>query len=495
MKLLSIPIKIALFVLLTLLVSSCDYHSVTKPGGDSIDAYSKHLDETIPGLMKQYGIPAIAIAVIHSGEMAWSGTYGYTDSVKPQKIQINSIFRVESISKSLTAWGVMRLVEKGHIDLDKPLQQYMKNWQIPSSNYDMKAITVRKLLSHNAGLPLGTIGESMEFSPDEKMPSLRETLSQEFRLVREPGSGFAYSNVGFNLLELLIEEVTGKPFSDYMTEEILQPLNMVQSSFIWQESLRSLLLTGHDLHGNPVAAYVYPAHGAGGLLAPVEDIARFVEAEMTNAYFVNHGVLSEKSIRQLHTPQVDIPGIFGLVADAYGLGHFIEQLPDVQRAVWHGGQGHGWMSHYHVVPESGDGIVILTNSQRSWPLFAHVLADWASWSGIGSVKMGRIVYGNTALRALTGVVLIVVLWQFFRLVRGLRSGNRRWAPLSVFSTSKRLSQMVIGLVMMVLLAWNVLKPYSIVSAIFPGVAELASAALLTLAVMMILSALLPYDRG
>ncbi len=485
--------RIALFVLLTQFVSSCGYHPVAKPG-DSINAYSKYLDEAVPELMKQYDVPGVAIAVIHGGALVWSGTYGYADPVKHKKIQLDSVFRVESISKSLTAWGVMRLVKKGRIDLDRPLQQYLKNWRLPSSNYALKAITARRLLSHNAGLPLGAIGDAMEYPPGEEIPTLRETLSQEFRLVSEPGSGFAYSNVGFNLLELLIEEVTGQSFSDYMAEEILRPLGMVQSSFKWQESLRVLLPTGHDLRGNPVAAYVYPVHGAGGLLATVEDIARFVEAEMMGSNFVDHGVLSERAIRQLHTPQVDIPGVLGLVADAYGLGHFVEQLPDGRWAVWHGGQGHGWMSHYHVVPESGDGIVILTNSQRSWPLFAKVLTDWASWSGVGSVKMGRISYGITALRALTGMVLLVILWQVFRLVRGLRSGNLHWAPLLVFFTFKRSSQMATGLVMVMLLAWSALKPYSIVSAVFPSVADLASVALLVLAVMMILTALLSYDR-
>ncbi len=67
-----------------------------------------------------------------------------------------------------------------------------------------------------------------------------------------------------------------------------------------------------------------------------------------------------------------IPGLFGFAADAYGFRHFIETLPDRRRAVWHGGQGHGWMTHFHAIPESGDGIVILTNSQRSWPFMSRV---------------------------------------------------------------------------------------------------------------------------
>ena len=478
-----------IFIWLVLLISVGNNFLLAK-SNTSIEAFRSYLDETVPSLMAQYEIPGVAIAVIRGGELTWSGAYGYNNLALRQKTQISSIFRVESISKSLTSWGVMRLVEKNQIDLDKPLQQYLKNWQFPSSGYNLKAITVRQLLSHNSGLFLGTIGPGMEYTPGAELPPLREVMSQEVQLIQKPGSGFNYSNAGFNLLELLIEEVTGLSFADYMNGEILRPLGMMRSGFELNKSLEPLVPTGYDLHGQPVAAYVYPTHGAGGLLSPVEDIAQFVIAEMTGKYFVDHGVLSEMTIRQLHEPQIDVSGVFGFVADAYGLGHFIEQLPDGRRAVWHGGQGHGWMSHFHIVPESGNGIVILTNSQRSWPLFAHVLIDWAQWSGIGSVKMGKIVYAGITLRVLISVLLLIILWQFFRFVRSIRNGNCRWSPLSVFSNYRRMLQLFSGLVIILALTWNMTNSYSIVSAVFPDLAELFETSILTLSAMMIVSAMM-----
>ena len=100
---------------------------------------------------------------------------------------------------------------------------------------------------------------------------------------------------------------------------------------------------GYENDGTPVDPYVYPVKGSGGLLATVEDIARFAAAEMTGEYYGPPAdrVLSMESIRALHTPQVEIPGIFGVVVDSYGFGHFSETLPDGRRALWHGGQGHG----------------------------------------------------------------------------------------------------------------------------------------------------------
>ncbi len=269
----------------------------------------------------------------------------------------------------------MKLVESGLVNLDQPVQQYLRDWQFSESNHSEAGITIRRLLSHIAGLPLGTIG--VRYAPDDDIPSLRESLSQEARLIQEPGSSFLYSNVGYHVLELLVEEVTGRDFAEYMAQEVLRPLGMTTASFSWNEALRPQVPTAYDLQGTPIPIYVYPEKASGGLLAPVEDVARFVTAAMTGSPNAAYPVLARNSIRSLYTPEVEHPGIYSVVADAYGFGHFLEEMPEKQQAVWHGGQGTGWMTHFHAVPESGDGIVILTNSQRSWPLISQVLSDWA----------------------------------------------------------------------------------------------------------------------
>jgi hypothetical protein len=323
------------------------------------------------------------------------------------------------------------------------------------------------------------------------MPSLRDYLAREVRVTREPGAGFAYSNVGFNLLELLIEEVTGRDFATYMAEEVLMPLGMRHSRFTWNETLLPSMPTGYELQGTPVPPYVYPASASGGLFAPVEDIARFLRAGMTGPYYADYGVLERERIRALHTPQVEVLGLFGLVADGYGLGHFVEILPDGQRAVWHGGQGHGWMTHYHMVPESGTGIVILANSERSWPLMARVLDDWARWSGVGVVKFGRIVHATTALWGLIGLAGLALLVQAYRLVHGWRSGRRHWAVRSSTSRIMRGLQTALGIGIIIALAWSVLQPYLFVTSIFPRAAPWAGLVAFVWALVLLLSALLP----
>ncbi len=207
----------------------------------------------------------------------------------------------------------------------------------------------------------------------------------------------------------------------------------------------------------------------------------------SNAY----GYADIQTGQQLYTPQVDIPGLSGAVADSYGLGHFIEKLPNGRQAVWHGGQGHGWMTHFHLIPASGDGIVILTNSQRSWPLIAQVLRDWSTWSGIGPVKFSRITYAVTGLQIVVGLIMLASLWQFYRLAAGLLSGSRRFAPLSIAHRRARLILAVLGVGIMAALTWRVRQPYLMVSSLFPTIASRAGLSLLGLAIVLLLLALFP----
>lgn len=442
--------------------------------------------------MEQYDIPGVSMALVRDGMPAWTQAYGVGSRKDGRPMKTNAIFRVESLSKPVTAWGVLRLVEQGRVDLDAPVEQYLGEWELPESRYEEREITVRRLLSNSAGVALGTVGE--EYRPQSDVPSLRTYLSREVRLAYKPGSEFLYSNAGFNLLELLVEEVTGRGFAAYMADEVLAPLGMKSASFTWEEAWASAVPTGYDLGGTAVPSYVYPGKASGGLFASVEDIARFVTAGMTGPYDSAPGVLSQDGLRQLYTPQVAISGIFGVVADAYGFGHFIERLPTGQKAVWHGGQGHGWMTHFHSVPEAGEGIVILTNSQRSWPLMAEVLNDWARWNGFGSVKMGRIAGGRTLMWGLVSMLALLSLGLLYRLGRGVRRGTRKWAPLSRVAWKSRLGQAALGLGGIALLIWGVAQPYLMVAAVFPTTVGWAGASLLALSVLLILSASLPYDK-
>lgn len=466
-------------------------HSSPPVPQDSVAEFSAYFDKRIPQLLEKYGIPGASIALVRNGQLVWTNAYGYADLKQQRVMRPDAICRVESISKSVTAWGVMRLVEQGRFELDAPIRYYLHSRKLPQTAFDPDKITIRRLLSGNAGLPLGAIGEVVEYPPQGPTPTLRDYLNQEVRLIREPGSGFMYSNVGFNLLELLIEEASGRDFATYMAEEVLRPLEMTRASFAWDSSFSAAIPMGYEIDGTAVSPYVYPAKASGGLLAAAEDIGRFICAEMTGSFRSDLGVLKLERIRQMHEPQVVIPGLFGLVSESYGFGHFIETLSDGRKAVWHGGQGHGWMTHFHAIPERGEGIVILTNSQRSWPFLAQVLTDWSRWLGIEPVKMGRIIYATRVLWGIIGLVLLISLWLAYRLAAELLSGKLHFHPMSPASRGTRWIQFTLGLLGIGGIAWSATQPYLFVSSIFPTAAAWAGGSVVLLSLLLVIRSLFP----
>lgn len=454
-------------------------------------AFTSHLDIDVPELMTRYGVPGVAVALIENGNPVWSAGYGYADVQARTPMTEDTICRAESISKAVTAWGVMRLVEQQRLDPGEPVETYLDEWELPESSYREADVTVAHLLSHLSGFPLGTIGPPTEYAPGGPTPPFQEFVLSEASLVQEPGTGFIYSDVGFNLLQLVVEEVTGEAFDSYMRREVLVPLGMTDSDYEWRASYAPRIATGYEIDGTAVGPYVYPAAASGGLLADVDDIARFVAAGMLPSEGQRSKVLSTATLREMYAPRAEIPGIYGFVADAYGYGHFLETLPDGRRAVWHGGQGHGWMTHFHSIPESGDGIVLLTNSQRSWPFIAAVLSSWAHWTGAERVSFGIIRPATVAFWGVIAAVGIAAVLQGCRLVRGVLAGVRKWEPLPRARRLLRVVQLVSGVALVAFVVRRVSLPYVDEAAIFPAAAPWAALAFFALGAILIASALVP----
>lgn len=276
-----------------------------------------------------------------------------------------------------------------------------------------------------------------------------------------------------------------------MRAEVLTPLGMEHASFVWSEDFDPPVPNGYDLNGAPIPVYVYPDKAAGGLFARVEDIAKFVSAGMTRFNDAGRRALDPATIEQLYSPVVERPGVYHLAFDAYGLGHFIEWLPSGQKAVSHGGQGSGWMTHFHAVPETGDAIILLTNSQRSWPFFGYLLNDWATWRGFGAVGMGKIVLGTRILWVVIGLLLGLSTWQVWRLIRGLIAGDRRLAPLARSGRFLRLWQGCLVLFLIFILWWTANQDYLFIASVFPVAYGWLGIATACLAGALLLLVLLP----
>ncbi len=428
-------------------------------------SFPDHLNSQVPVIMKQYEIPGTVIALITDGRIAWQKAYGYADTSTKRKMETGSVCMAHSISKSVTAWGVMKLIQDGKIDPDKPVAAYLKKSRLPDSDPRLKSITTKQLLSNSSGLGLGTIG--VHYEPGEKRPGLAESLFPELETEAEPDTTFIYSNLGFNLLELLVEEVTGQDFGTYMEENVLKPLGMTHSGFNYTSKQFPHVPMGYTLGGKPVPVYLYAGKASGGLFATAGDIARFVTAGMSCCNTRGRAVLQKESIDRLYHQQIKISGLFSLVFKSYGYGHFIEILPNGMKAVSHGGQGLGWMTHFHFVPETGDGIVILTNSQRSWPMFSRILDSWSNHYLKTSVGMGMISQAQVILRVFLGVIIILSLYLISRMAVLVRKQERSFDLSFSKITRARITALTLSASVYGILIWSLIQDYLFITSIFP----------------------------
>ena len=432
------------------------------------------MDKEITKLMKNYKIPGVSIAMIENGEIVSIKAYGYSKYDSKIKMDETTICRTQSISKSITAWGVMALVESGQIDLDNPVIDYLDEDDLPSFKNDLKKITIGQLLSNSSGLSTGTVG--IHYDPSKNIPTLRENLTKEIKFIEKPNKNFIYSNTGFNLLELIIENVTGEDFNNYMTREILIPLQMTTSTYEMTDEILKQLPYGYDLKNQEVLPYVYPEKASGGLYSNVGDLAQFLSVEMINDN--KNEVLSEEMIKLMQSPIVKTSGIYNLVADDYGLGHFIEYFDD-KKAVFHGGQGHGWMTHYHLVPADGNGIVILTNSQRSWPFISYILTHWSQQYGY-DLKMSRILLGINILKI---IVFLIFSYSICQLINIFRNKKKKDLEKKSF---KNIIKMIFPTIILLLLLWSLNLDYIFIASVFPKMYQWLRISLLFLSITMIL---------
>ncbi|MBA7470742.1 hypothetical protein ES707_06029 [subsurface metagenome] len=205
---------------------------------------------------------------------------------------------------------------------------------------------------------------------------------------------------------------------------------------------------------------------------------------------MRQGVPEPDSVVMMFSPAVETDGLmWRLSADGYGLGHALEILPDGRRLVSHGGQNSGWISHYALVPESGEGIVVLTNSERSFLLIARILADWARWQGLGGVKPSQALLGTAVvIRSVAISLLLVSLTLGGCLAFGLAAGNRGFSLKFRDSRFPRVVQIVLVFILL-RAGWGITRLG--LMELFPVLSVWLFVSLLTCAPVLLLIALFP----
>ena len=335
---------------------------------------------TLAERMRHYAVPAVGVAVIDGFEVAWAEAFGEVRAGGGERATADTLFHAGSIAKPFSAAAALTLVEAGRLDLDADVNESLRSWRIPESQFTRREkVTVRRLLSHSAGIRDGfTNRSSGDRVPDYFRPAgegasvtLEELLDAApgvdvdgaTRVGAVPGSEYSYANADYAILELLVEDVTGERYAPFMARTVLQPLGLASSTYEQPlpPGLRARAAVEHDLRGRPVEGdrLHIPMLAAGGLWTTPRDLAAFA-VEIVRAWNgESEALLSRDMARRMLTRQIEIPE--SPLADAAGLGF---ELAGEGRGFYIAHTGGTWGSTavLWAFPETGQGVAVMTNS-------------------------------------------------------------------------------------------------------------------------------------
>ena len=372
------------------------------PADSSADA----VDDVIRAEMRKRQIPGLSLAIIDHGQIVKAKGYGVTERGEESPVTPSTLFQAGSISKPVSAMGALRLVEQGKLELDQDVNARLVTWKVPENEFTKeKKVCLRGLLSHTAGLtvhgfpgysvdgPVATLVQVLDGAKPANTPPIRVDIA--------PGSRWRYSGGGYSVMQQLVIDVTGKPFPLFMSEAVLEPLGMKESTFeqpLPAEKAR-LTASGHDSDRSVVKGrwHIYPEMAAAGLWTTASDLARFAIGLQQAATGRSAQVLSQQMARRMLTEE----------KDGYGLGVGVEGTGTALR-FGHGGRDAGFDARLTAFAETGQGAVIMINindNSRMMSRILDVVAREYRWPGHSTFSpSGRPVaqIGEAKLKARTG---------------------------------------------------------------------------------------------
>lgn len=362
------------------------------------------IGEAVQAQMDAQNIPGLAIAVVYQGEVIYAEGFGVRSIEDDAPVTSDTLFRIGSTTKPLTALAVLRLVEQGTLDLDAPITAYLPDFQASD------AITLRHLLSHTAGLN-DQADSIVALDPD----GLRDSVAafSSAGLFAAPGTARSYANPGFDLAGAVVEAVSGAPFADHMAEDVFAPLDMDSTTFHSTVAMTYPLTVGHQpalfglsvVRPNPDNVAQYPS---GFAFSSVNDLTQLIGFLLDG----DERVLSEALRAEM---LADSPARLTSTFD-YGLGVTIDQYRGTTR-VGHGGRIDGYGAFLETLPEYEFGVAILSNNIAvdETPIFDAVVDAVLDLPTPETTPAGEIAYtpadyvGTYIPRTQTGDPLISIV--------------------------------------------------------------------------------------
>jgi len=303
------------------------------------------IQKELPSLLTRTYVPGATIALVEGRSVAWQGAFGTKNADTGEPMTLETVFEAASLSKPVFAYGVMKLVGRGLLDLDRPLVEYIDEPSLfeaypPTREGDAryKKITARHVLTHSTGFPNWFRGNRMAINFD-------------------PGTRFSYSGEAYSLLAAVVGKIAGKGFNDFMAETVLSPLGMEDSSYVWQDKYDKRFSAAHDAIGGRVGRrkMTRPTAGAS-LYTTASDYGKFLAALLTGEG------LTETAWKAMLTPQIDVFARVGSDDKVFdwGLGVGLQRT-EKGPAFWHWGDNGEFQAYFEVLPAEKRGLIVFLN--------------------------------------------------------------------------------------------------------------------------------------
>jgi CubicO group peptidase (beta-lactamase class C family) len=321
-----------------------------------LDQLRAHIAE----VLHRTGVPGVGIALVAHGQVVWAGGVGLADRAAGKPVTADTLFRVGSITKSFVGLALVKLSEEGRIDLKARVSDLAPELAIGNRWAREAPITVAHLLEHTAGFDDMHFNEMYGPISVENMP-LGQILAHNprSRVARwRPGSRFSYANPGYTVAAYLIEKVSGRPWVDYIRDELLRPMGMNGAALKWSPEVDARLSRGYDDRPDAVPYAAIYHNPAGNLMASPRELAALVQLGLARGRVGDRALVSPAGFAR--TEQCGTCEIAGLDID-YGLGNHGDTLPPV-RTQGHEGGIDGFVSSARYAPDRGIGYVMLLNS-------------------------------------------------------------------------------------------------------------------------------------
>lgn len=314
------------------------------------------LREEIEKQIIEQQVASVAVAVAQDGKILWEEGFGWADRERRIVATEHTPYSLASISKPITATALMVLVERGKIDLDLPANDYLGETPLRSHAWDASGATVRSLANHTSGLPL----HYQFFYADEgrERPTMAESIRRYGVLVAPPGERYQYANFGYGVLDYLIERQSGKPFGQFLREEVFLPLAMTRTSVGMLPELEAETAARYSPDQQRLPFYDFDHPGASAVFSSAHDLVRFGLLHLHQRLPEQKAILSDESLEAMTRDACPIGN-----GGRYGVGWGVQDDAFGYRMVGHSGGMGGVRTTLTLVPSEKLVVTVLSNSE------------------------------------------------------------------------------------------------------------------------------------